>query len=147
MEGTPGVDICGATADCGAGAVVAVGTVLLGGARGVCPESPGNDCDGGTTRNDSAAAMDDGSVCDSEPVGDGMSAYVSLGLSGVLGLRFPVDDLRGCDISVSELFGEESEGFETHVCATSDLGGDCLHPETFSMGGEVSFSVPRADDD
>jgi hypothetical protein len=145
MDGTPGSDICGATVDCGSGAEIAVTATFTEGSGGVCPDPQAvmdGECGSMIARNVGDNALADGSVCEGQT---GMTSdYVSLGVDGTLALKFEVDSIQGCTVTVSELTGADDEAYEVHVCETADLTGNCIATETFPMGGEVRFDVEAA---
>jgi hypothetical protein len=139
MNGTPGADICGATAFCGRRALSAVAALLNPGDGELC-DSVREGCP--ANRADPSAAQDDGSAC--EPA-SAPSDYVSLGMSGFLGLDFG-QDLQGCVLEVVELVGNQEEGYEVYVCEDVDASSDCLNNGSalgFSrQGGTIEVLIP-----
>lgn len=145
MQGTPGADICGVIAECDGVESTATSAEITVGQGLVCDGSTTEPpCESGTNRQDAAAARDRGDNC--EP-GSSPSDYASLGLSGELALGFATD-LQGCSVTITELTGNDVEGYDVYVCQTAVLdaatciGGAVL--QSADMGGAISVAVPAA---
>lgn len=140
LAGTPGVDICGVELICDGRSYRGVEALLHPGAGEMCTER-GPSC--GAARNVAAAALDRGAACsaDSSPISD----YVSLGIGGVLAIRFD-RDLRGCEVHVVEHQGRDRESFEAYVCQDGSFEACLTDAPTLEgrFGGSVSGDVPAA---
>lgn len=142
MAGTPGVDICGVIVECGGTALTGLSTSYEQGSGALC-ENIGDDVGGmcSAKRNDPDRANDDGASC--EPGSAPVSDYVSLGLGGGLSIMYG-QDLRGCDVTIIEHSGSNTESYEIYVCA--DAFENCLNDEAVHAdndGGNTSFTVPN----
>lgn len=143
--GTPGADICGVSADCGARALTGSASIDQSETDNICDERGktvgGSQCS--ANRHDPAAAEDTGAACvaASAPVSD----YIALGLGGILTVDFD-QDLRGCTINVVELEGRDAESYEVHACpADAEVGSDdCVLLGT-ADGGNFSEEVPAGE--
>ncbi|MFN3198568.1 MAG: hypothetical protein ACE366_09175 [Bradymonadia bacterium] len=139
MAGTPGADICGIEVDCNLSPAI---ESFVQGEGGIC-EEVGDNCS--AARNDADAILDDGTTC--EPA-SAPSDYLSLGLSGTVTVVFD-GDLQGCGVTIRELVGNDSEGYQVQVCA-DEASTDCLPLDgeattlAFEDGGEGTFTVPSA---
>ncbi len=128
--GSAGADICGASVVCGEGAeTLAEEATLLAGSG-----------ETGARSGDPDAARDDGVACSAESPSD----FVTLGLGGVLGLRFP-RTLLGCRVSIADRPSELEETYDVYVC-TSAARTDCLDGGPLwrqTEGGRHTFDVAR----
>lgn len=143
--GTPGADICGLVANCGADDFTATGANVVIGGGTVCDgTSMAAPCESGVNRGNPIAALDNGGTC--EPTSD-PSDYVSLGLTGELAVEFNVD-LTGCNITIVELEGRQNEPYSVYICQTETLdAATCLNggqaiANSPAAGGSVSVDVP-----
>ena len=139
MAGTPGVDICGISANCG-GNVASVAALLTPGDGELC-DSVREGCS--AVRTDPNAARDDGSACEG---GSNPSDYVSLGIGGLLSVQF-AQALPGCDLEVVELVGNDAEAYDVYVCDAADAAtATCANNDqpiaTAGEGGTVNVTVP-----
>lgn len=145
MSGTPGADICGLIANCGAGDFNAVGATLIMGGGVVCDgTSMAAPCESGVSRANPVAALDNGAAC--EPASN-PSDYVSLGLAGELAVEFNVD-LAGCNITVVEWEGRQNEPYSVYACqsplldASTCFNGGTPIGSSPAVGGSVSIDLP-----
>lgn len=144
-NGTPGVDICGVSADCGGAPLTGINGTLTQGTGTICEAiDPAADCS--APRNDANASLDDGSACD--PASAPVSDYVSVGMGGMLWIEFE-QDLQGCSLDIIEHSGSNAEVYEVRVCTAADEV-DCLLADgtplgTATAGGEISVDVPAAE--
>lgn len=148
MQGTPGSDFCGITANCGGDDLTGDDASVILGSGLVCDgtttEAP---CESGTDRGNAAAALDTGANC--EP-GSSPSDYVSIGVAGQLAVAFGVD-LQGCDIVITELEGNDDEPYGVYLCQTEVLEAEtCINmgdqvAASEAAGGPVSFTAPTAE--
>lgn len=137
MAGTPGVDICGIIVDCGDGPLSGMSPTYSQGMGDLC-SAMGPDCS--AVRTDPAAANDNGDACD--PVSMPTSDYVSLGLGGEVAVDYG-QDLRGCDVTIIEHAGNDTEAYEIWVCA--EASDNCLNDVALledADGGNSSTTVP-----
>lgn len=144
--GTPGADICGLFANCGADDFTAAGANMGIGAGTVCDGYNMNPpCEDGVNRANPTAALDYGDFCEytSNP-----SDYVSLGLTGELAVEFNVD-LTGCNITIFELEGIQNEPYSVYACQSSLLAvSTCINGglpigNSPAAGGSVTVNVPE----
>ncbi len=138
FAGTPGVDICGAWAECDGVAVTAVEASVVLGEGQFCTA---NDPECLADRTDPDAALDDGAPCEATSA---PSDYVSVGLGGVLVLGFD-RDLSGCTLFVEEYAGGDWESYEVFACERADtpLRG-CSALGSAPEGGALSMDVGGA---
>ncbi|MCA9539809.1 MAG: hypothetical protein KC620_13020 [Myxococcales bacterium] len=147
MNGTPGVDVCGMTADCGGMQYTGDSATLREGSGLICDgttrEAP---CESGTNRKNPMATLDTGSAC--EPLSS-PSDYASIGLGGELAVMFGVD-LQGCTVTINEVPGGSTpnETYSVYICQTDMIANDtCVGGgslDTIEMGGQGVIDVPAA---
>lgn len=148
MQGTPGADFCGITANCGGDDLTGDDGEVIAGAGLICDgsttEAP---CESGTDRGNPAAALDTGANC--EPASS-PSDYVSIGVAGQLAVQF-AENLQGCNVTITELEGNDDEPYAVYICQTSTLEAEtCLNmgeqlAASGASGGAVSLDVPAAE--
>ncbi len=141
--GTAGIDLCGVAADCDGVVEPAVQADYIQGDGLVCGPADPDPCSG-TARDDPSAALDIGAACEA---GSSPSDYVSLGLSGQIGLRFE-RPLPGCTVTVFEFAGRDDEPYDAYVCRGPILSAeDCLldgEPVLRArLGGDASADIPQ----
>jgi hypothetical protein len=141
--GTPGADICGVTANCGADDLTGDEADLTAGAGEVCNVGEPN-CS--ADRDDPNAALDDGASCEAA---SNPSDYVAIGVDGSLAITF-AQDLRGCSIEVIENNqGATPEGYDVFLC-TDATATNCTTAEGTALhsqpnGGNAAFDIPAAE--
>lgn len=137
QAGTPGVDICGVSAECDGDDLTGIDASLTAGAGDICQAGQPN-CS--TDRNNPNAALDNGSACEA---GSNPSDYVSLGVDGSLAVEF-ARDLRGCSVQIIEnTQGATPESYEVFICADAS-GVTCIDASAIATapnGGNISFDV------
>ncbi|MCB9546725.1 MAG: hypothetical protein H6706_12845 [Myxococcales bacterium] len=138
--GTPGADICGLAATCDGAAIPTLAALLVLGDGEVCDEQR-DGCP--TVRGDPDAARDDGAAC---TAASSPSDYVSLGVGGLLAVRFG-RDLRGCVLEVVEAAGADDDAYDVFVCDGGEVGSATCVADgqplgTGRGGGGVQVTVP-----